>query len=58
MTRKDLEFEGRVLEVVSGDLLVIESLKSGRRGRFFLANVKCPTAGNRNREAKEWGYEA
>ena len=57
---RDEEYQGRVVEVHSGDSLTVENLKNGEQYRVYLANVRAPALGNpkRNELPKPWAWEA
>lgn len=57
---KDEEFQGRVVEVHSGDSLTVENLKDGELHRVYLGNVRAPAVGNPKKgdPGKPWAWEA
>lgn len=54
------EYQGRVIEVNSGDSLTIENLKNGEQTRVYLANIRAPAFGNpkKGEAPKAWAWEA
>ena len=52
------QFEGKVIEIFSGDSVIVEDEKGNRR-KVFLVNTKAPTVDNREYSKSEpWAMEA
>ncbi len=52
-------FLGKVVEVVSGDTLVVKDINGGGvERRFSLSSVRAPRAGGRDRAPEPYGLEA
>lgn len=52
------KFGGHVIEVVSGDCLVIKDRASGAERRINLSSVRAPRPSTRDRAADPWAHEA
>lgn len=52
------EFMGQVMEIVSGDCLIVNDCKTGIERRVILSSVHSPRPATRARPAEPWGQEA
>ncbi|XP_053992683.1 staphylococcal nuclease domain-containing protein 1-like isoform X2 [Hylaeus volcanicus] len=57
------EYFARVIEVISGDCILAADLHDFTLGitpgvRLYLASIRCPRLGNRNRDEEPWSFEA
>jgi len=59
-TKSGQSFEGKIIEVVSGDILQVLNTSNGELLRLNLANVKAPGIGNirKGEPPKPWAFES
>ena len=52
------KFTGTVVEVVSGDCLVVKDKAGGVERRINLSSIRAPRVGARDRQPEPWAIEA
>ena len=57
-SKLESEFSGKVVEVVSGDCLVIMDRVNGTERRVMLSSIRAPRVSGRERTSEPWGPEA
>lgn len=51
-------FSGKVMEIVSGDCLIIMDRANGMERRVMLSSIRAPRPATRDKQAEPWGTEA
>jgi staphylococcal nuclease domain-containing protein 1 len=54
----DNSFQARVIEIRSGDKLVIQKAGTHEHTQVKLASIRCPRPATRDQEAEDWAHEA
>ena len=57
-TKQAGKFTGTVVEVASGDVLVVQDAASKTERRITISSIRAPRAGRRDETAEPYGYEA
>jgi len=57
-SKLESEFSGKVVEIVSGDSLVIMDRSNGTERRVMLSSIRAPRVSSRDRPSEPWGPEA
>ena len=57
-TKQAGKFKGRVAEVASGDVLVVQDAASGAERRITISSIRAPRAGRRDEKGEPYGHEA